>query len=185
MSDPKTRVVFQPGATILAVVDVADANDWKEAEHFRRGERRNEEIIYELPDGETVVRGIDDQFVAVVFASITGPKRDEAEKTLRMAGRSVEDAVLWQWSESSDPKERTFALRAFAATSDKTANHRVVALYRNAVRDEHPEVRAGLLESVGRAAWLELWPVVEELAKAKSPESETLLRSYEKHLPRK
>jgi hypothetical protein len=184
MCEPKTRVVFRPPATILAVVDVADANDWREAEHFRRAERRNEEIIYELPDGETVVRGIDDQFVAVVFASITGPKRDEAEKTLRAAGRAVEDPALWQWTESADPKERSFALRAFAATSDKIANPRVVALYTKAIKDETPEVRAALLESVGRAAWLELWPVVDELAKSGTAEAAALKESYEIHLPR-
>jgi len=184
MSEPKTHVVFRPPATILAVVDVADANDWREAQHFRRAERRNEEIIYELPDGETVVRGIDDQFVAVVFASVTGPKRDEAEKTLRAAGRAVEDATLWQWTESDDPKQRSFALRAFAAMSDKTANPRVVALYTKALKDENPEVRAALVESVGRAAWPELWPVVDELAKSGTADAAVLKDGYEIHLPR-
>lgn len=184
MSEPKTRVVFRPPVTMLAVVDVADANDWREAEHFRRAERRNEEIIYELPDGKTVVRGIDDQFVAVVFASVTGPKRDEAEKTLRAAGRALEDAALWQWTASADPKERSFALRAFAATSDKKADPRVVTLYTKAVKDEHPLVRAALLESIGRAAWPQLWPVVDELAKSGTPEAAVLKESYEMHLPR-
>jgi hypothetical protein len=184
MCEPKIRVVFRPPATILAVVDVADANDWKEAEHFRRSERRNEEIVYELPDGETVVRGIDDQFVAVVFASITGPKRDEAERILRAAGRAMEDAVLWQWAEGAAPQERGFALRALAATSNKKANPRVVALFSNAVKDENPEVRAALVESVGRAAWPELWPVVDELAKSGTPEAAVLKEGYEMHLPR-
>jgi hypothetical protein len=81
----------------------------------------------------------------------------------------VEDPALWQWTESADPKERSFALRAFAATLDKIANPRVVALYTKAIKDETPEVRAALLESVGRAAWLELWPVVDELAKSALP----------------
>jgi hypothetical protein len=184
MSEPKTRVVFRPPATILAIVDVADANEWAEVEHFRRAERRNEEIVYELPDGETVVRGIDDQFVAVVFASITGPKREEAERTLRAAGRAMDDALLWQWAESTVPKERAFALRAFAATSDKTANPRVVALYSNAVKDENPGVRAALLEAVGRAAWPELWPVVDELARSGTAEAAVLKEGYELHLPR-
>lgn len=184
MSEPKSHVVFRPPATILAVVDVADANDWREAQHFRRAERQSEEIIYELSDGETVVRGIDDQFVAVVFASITGPKKDEAEKTLRAAGRAVENAILWQWTESADPKERGFALRAFAATSGKTVDPRVVALYTKALKDEHPEVRGALLESVGRTAWPELWPVVDELAKSGTAEAALLKESYEKHLPR-
>jgi len=119
-----------------------------------------------------------------VFASITGSKRDEAEKTLRAAGRALEDAVLWQWTASADPKERSFALRAFAATSDKTADPRVVTLYTHAVKDDHPEVRAALLESVGRAAWPELWPVVDELAKSGTPEAAVLKESYEMHLPR-
>lgn len=184
MSEPTISVVFRPRATLLAVVDVADANNWREAEHFRRAERVNEEIIYELPDGETVVRGIEDQYVAVVFASITGPKRAEAEKTLRAAGRALEEATLWQWTASADPKERSYALRAFAATSDRTADPRVVTLYTQAIKDEHPEVRAALLESVGRAAWLELWPVVDELAKSGSPEAAVLKESYEKYLPR-
>jgi hypothetical protein len=184
MSEPKTRVVFRPPATILAVVDVADANNWKEVEHFRRAARRNEEIIYELADGETVVRGIDDQFVAVVFASITGPKKDEAEKALCAAGRSIDDATLWQWTESTNPKERSFALRAFAATSDKTADSRIVALYTKAVKDENPEVRAALVEAVGRAAWPELWPVVDALAKEGTVEAVALKESYDAHLPR-
>lgn len=184
MSEPKTRVVFWPRATILAVVDVADANGWTEAEHFRRAERRNEEIVYELPDGKTVVRGIEDQYVSVVFASITGPKRDEAERLLRAAGRAIEDSILWQWAEGTSPKERGFAFRAFAATSDKTANHRVVALYSNAVKDENPEVRTALVESVGRAAWPELWPVVDELAKSGTAEAAVLKEGYEIHIPR-
>lgn len=184
MSEPTVSVVFRPRATILAVVDVADANNWREAEHFRRAERVNEEIIYELPDGETVVRGIEDQYVAVVFASITGPNRDQAEKTLRAAGRALEDATLWQWTASADPKERSFALRAFAATSDRTADPRVVTLYTKAIKDEHPEVRAALLESVGRAAWPELWPIVDELAKSGTPEAAVLKEGYEMYLRR-
>jgi len=184
MSEIKTRVVFRPRSTILAIVDVADANDWTEVEHFRRAEKRNEEIVYELPDGETVVRGIDDQFVAVVFASITGPKQEEAEKTLRAAGRAMDDALLWQWAERGAPEERAFALRAFAATSDKTASSRVVALYSNAVKDGHPEVRAALVEAVGRAAWPELWPVVDELAQSGTAEASVLKEAYERHLPR-
>jgi hypothetical protein len=185
MSEPKIRVVFRPpAATLLAVDDVADANDWTEAAHFRRAERRNEEVVYELPDGETVVRGIDDQFVAVVFAHITGPKREEAERTLRAAGEAMDDALLWQWAESPVPKERAFALRAFAAISDETADPRVVALYSNAVKDENPEVRTALLEAVGRAAWRELWPVVDELARSGTAEAAVLKAAYERHVPR-
>jgi len=185
MSDSKGRVVFEPDATILAVDDVAYANGWKEVEHFKRGERRNQEIIFELPDRETIVRGIEDQFVLVVFASITGPNSELAEKTLRDAGRALDDATLWQWTESAEPKERSFALRAFAATSDKAADPRVVTLYSKAVKDEHPEVHAALIEAVGRAAWPELWPVVDELAGAGTAEAAVLKQSYEKHIPRK
>jgi hypothetical protein len=185
MGEPETLIVFRPPATILAVDDVADAHGWKEVEHFERAERRNEEVIYELPDSETIVRGIDDQFVAVVYASITGPNRELAERTLRAAGRALDDATLWQWAESAEPKERSFVLRAFAAISDKVADPRVVALYTKAVKDEHPEVRAALIEAVGRAAWPELWPVVDELAGAGTAEAAVLKQSYEKHIPRK
>ena len=184
MSEPETCVIFRPPATLLAVANVADTLAWKEAEYFRRAEQQNEEIIYELSDGETVVRGIEDQFVAVVFAAITGPKRDEAEQTIRAAGRALEDAVLWQWTESADPAERSFALRAFAATAQETADLRVVALYTRTIKDKNPEVRAALLESVGRAAWPELWPVVDELAESGTPATAVLKRSYEKYLPR-
>ena len=184
MIEPETCVVFRPPATLLAVVDLADTLHWKEAEYFSRAERQNEEIIYELPDGETVVHGIEDQFVAVVFASITGPKRDEAEETIRSAGRALDDAVLWQWTESADPRERSFALRAFAAMAQETADLRVVALYTRTVKDKNPEVRAALVESVGRAAWPELWPVVDELAESGTTATAVLKRSYERYLPR-
>lgn len=185
MKEHETLIVFRFPATLLAVVDVADDNDWTEVEHFERAERRNEEIIYELPDGETIVRGIDDQFVAVVYASIEGPNRELAEKTLRAAGRALDDVTLWQWTESADPKERSFALRAFAAISDEAADPRVVTLYTKAVKDEHPEVRAALIEAVGRVAWPELWPVVDKLAGSGTDEAAVLKQGYEKHIPRK
>ena len=76
-------------------------------------------------------------------------------------------------------------LRAFAAISDKAADPRVVALYTKAVKDEHPAVRAALIEAVGRAAWPELWPVVDELTGSGTAEAAVLKQSYEKHIPRK
>jgi len=184
MREPESCVVFEPFATLLAVVDVADANMWQEVQYFSRDERRNEEIIYELDDGETVVRGIDDQFVAVVFASVTGPRRVEAEQLLRAAGRAVDDIELWQWARSDDPARRAFALRAVAATSTGSADPRIVSLYTEAVSDGDPVVRAALLESVGRAAWPELWPVVDALASPETAEGTALKDAYEAHLPR-
>jgi hypothetical protein len=184
MSEPEVCVVFEPDATILAVVDVARANRWKEAQRIARGERRLEEVIYELPDGKTVVRGIDDHFVAVVLAAITGPQSEEAERTLRAAGRAVDDTTLWQWAESKDPKERAFALRAFAATSRETVDARVVALYTRALKDQSAEVRKALLEAVGRAAWPELWPLVDALDESGTADAKALLQSYGTHVLR-
>jgi len=184
MSDTKIHVVFEPLATLLQVIDVADENSWNEAEHFKRGERQLEELIYELPDGETVVRGIDDHFVIVTFAVITGPARAEVEQKLRADGRALDEATLWSWTKSNNPEERAFALRAFAATSQKTADPRVVALYQGALEDDHPEVRKALVQSVGRAAWPELWPIVDELAKSGTSEAAVLKEGYEIHLSR-
>lgn len=96
MSEAKIHVVFEPLATLLQVIDVADDNGWNQVEHFRRGERQLEELVYELPDGETVVRGIDDHFVVVTFAAITGPARVDVERKLRAGGRALEEISLWQ-----------------------------------------------------------------------------------------
>ena len=41
-----------------------------------------------------------------------------------------------------------------------------------------------VVRSVGRTAWSELWPVVDELSKSGDSESLALLRAYEKQLPR-
>jgi len=183
MSDAKIHVVFEPLATLLQVIDVADENGWTQVEHFKRDERRLEELVYELPDGETVVRGIDDHFVIVTFAAITGPARAEVEAKLRSGGRSLEEATLWQWTKSDNPEERAFALRALAAVSQKAANPRVVELYQNVLKDEHPIVRKALVDSVGRAAWPELRPVVDALAASGAPGSRVLQQAYEKHLP--
>jgi hypothetical protein len=184
MSEAKIHVVFEPLSTLLQVIDVADDNGWRQVEHFKRGERQVEELVFELPDGDTVVRGIDDHFVVVTFAAITGPARHEVEKKLRSGGRALTEATLWQWTESNDPNERAFALRAFAATSQKAADPRVVALYQAALDDPRPEVRTALVESVGRAAWRELWPVVDAIAKTGDAESKTLQEAYEEHFPR-
>lgn len=184
MTQAITYVVFPPRSSLLNIIDVADANGWTEAQRFERAERQLEEVIYELPDGETVVRGIDDHFVMVVFAAITGPKSAEAKKQLRSSGDSLDESTLWDWAATGSPQERGFAFRAFAAISEKTADPRVVELYSKAVKDDHPDVRQALVDSVGRAAWRELWPVVDELRKSNSQGSEALLRAYERHLPR-
>lgn len=182
MNTRETCVVFEPDATILAVVDVARANHWKEVQRIKRGERRLEEVIYECADGETIVRGIDDHFVVIVFASITGPNRDEVEKKLRAAGRALDDTTLFRWAKSDDAAERSFALRAFAAISTETADPGVVALYTEALEDHEPQVRSALIESVGRTAWKELWPVVEELAASGASDAKALKESYERNL---
>jgi hypothetical protein len=184
MSETKTYVVFEPLATLLQVMDVADENGWTVAQHFRRGERQLEELVYELPDGETVVRGIDDHFVVVTLAVIIGPSSAKVEQKLRAGGRALSEATLWQWAKSKDHEERAFALRAFAATSEKMANPKVVDLYHDAVADQHPEVRKALIDSVGRAAWPELRPVVDKLAEAGDSDSMVLKRSYEQHFSR-
>ncbi len=120
----------------------------------------------------------------VVFAAITGPARAEAEQKLRDAGRALEWETLWQWTKSENAKERAFALRAFAATSERTADPRVVALYQAAVADKDPIVREALILSVGRAAWPELWPVVDALAASGDADAMVLQEGYEMYLPR-
>lgn len=184
MSETKTHVIFKPLASLLEVIDVAEENHWEEVQRFKRGERQLQEVIYELPDGKTVLRGIDDHFVIVTYAVITGPNGAEVEQRLRKGGEALEEATLWQWTQSEDPEERAFALRAFAAISQKTADPRVVALFQRMLEDGHPDVRKALVLSVGRAAWPELWPVVDELAKSGTPEATTLKEGYEIHLPR-
>lgn len=184
MSETKIHVVFEPLATLLEVIDVADENGWNEVERFQRGERQLQEVIYELPDGETVVRGIDDHFVIVTFAVVTGPAGAEVEQKLRAGGRALDEATLWSWTQSKNFEERAFALRAFAAISQKTADPRVVALFQRTLEDKHPDVRKTLVEAVGRASWPELWPVVNALAESGEPESVVLQQAYEKYLPR-
>lgn len=185
MTQTTTIVVFKPRSSLLDIIDVADTNGWTEAQRFPREERQLEEVIYELTDGETVVRGIDDHFVIVVFASIAGPKSAEVEGQLRSSGNALDESTLWNWASTGTPQQRGFALRAFAATSEKDADPRVVELYTKALKDEHPDVRQALVDSVGRTAWQELWPVVDELSKAKAPGAEALLRAYEQHIARK
>lgn len=184
MTEPKTHVVFKAFSTILAVMDVADDHGWEEVQRFKRGERQLEEFVYELPDGETVVRGIVDHFVAITFAVITGPGREDAERKLRSGGNAIDDATLWQWVKSEDPEQRSFALRAFAAISQPVADLRVVDAYQAAVRDPDTKVRQALIDSIGRTAWRELWPVVDELAKSGDETATTLRESYQRHLPR-
>jgi hypothetical protein len=52
------------------------------------------------------------------------------------------------------------------------------------LKDHDLQVRSALIESVGRAAWKELWPVVEELAASGDPDARILKESYERHLGR-
>ncbi len=184
MSDAKIYVIFEPFATLLQVIDPAYDNGWKQVEHFSRGEKQLEEWIFELSDGETVVRGIDDHFVIVTLAVISGPASAEVEQKLRAGGRALEWDTLWQWTMSENAKERAFALRAFAATSERTADPRVVALYQAAVEDKDSIVRTALIKSVGRAAWRELWPVVDALAASGDADALVLQEAYTKHLPR-
>lgn len=184
MSEAKIHVIFEPFATLLQVIDVAAENDWKQVKHFKRGEKQLEELVYELPDGEAVVRGIDDHFVIITLAVITGPARAKVEQKLRSGGRALEETVLWQWARSEPPEERAFAIRAFAAMSQKAAAPRVVALYQEALKDAHPIVRKALVDSVGRAAWRELWPAVDALAASGDHDAMVLKQGYEKYLPR-
>jgi hypothetical protein len=53
-----------------------------------------------------------------------------------------------------------------------------------AIADGHSVVRKALVDSVGRAAWPELWPVVDALAASGDADSKVLQQAYEKHLSR-
>jgi hypothetical protein len=184
MSETKIHIVFKPLASLLDVIDVAHENQWNEVQRFKREERQLQEVVYELPDGETVLRGIDDHFVIVTYAVVTGPRSSEVEQKLRRGGETLEEATLWQWTQSQDPEERAFALRAFAAISQKAADPQFVALYGSALKDDTEVVRNALVDSVGRAAWPELWPIVDTLARTGTSAAKALQEAYAKHLPK-
>src|SRR6266571_7431760 len=188
MFPDESYVILHPDRATIDVVEVAEQNSWRHAQTFQPAEKRLYEEIYEVPGDNTVVRVIDDHFVQVVFVVSRGQSREKAAALVLSSVESLDEATLWRWLGSDKPRERAYAIRALAAISPNEADSRWVEAFKRAACDKTPEARRGLIGALGRAAWPELWPIVDELDRSETDgelreEVRVLRESYGRHIP--
>jgi hypothetical protein len=186
MTMPKneTLVVLKPPRATIDVVRAARKNNWRHVKRIDPGERRFYEEIYEVPDTGTVVRVIDDHFVQIIYVALQGEGRQQVESTLRKQVETLEDTAIDALLKSQNPKDRATGIRILGAIAPDIADNRITEAFSKALEDKSPEVFKALIAAVGRAAWPELWPIVDDLAKTGKPEAEDLQKAYERHIPR-
>ena len=188
MPPDETFVIFPRRRATVSGVDVAEENGWQHAQTIHPAEKRLYEEIYRTDDG-TVIRIIDDHFVMVVFAAITGESRRQVATILRDALNAFDEETIWQRTESSGPDVRAHAVRALAAICPDHSDARWVEAFSKATRDSSPKVRSATADALARAAWPELWPVLDDFVNNEKDadvkrEAEEVRASYEALVPR-
>ena len=182
--DDETLVVLKPPHATISVIKVAERHHWRYRQQILPAERRLYQEIYEVPSSGTIVRIIDDHFVMIIFVVLEGPGRAEVEALIRQEVETLDDKSIASLVASNKPKDRATGLRILGAIAPDVADPNTVKVFSEAAKDKTPEVVAALMDAVSRAAWPELWPVIEELAKAGTPEAKELYESAVKQLPR-
>jgi hypothetical protein len=182
--DDETLVVLKPPRATIDVVEVAKQNHWRHIQRILPGNRRFYEEIYQVTASNTVVRVIDDAAVQIIFVALQGEGRKEVESKLRREIETLDEAAILALLDSKNPKDRATGLRILGAVAPDRADMKTVAAFAKAAKDGAPGVFKALIAAVGRAAWPELWPIVDELAKSKEPEAKELKSAYEAHIPR-
>lgn len=179
----ETIVVLKPPRATIDVVRAARKNGWRHQQRIDPTEQRLYEEIYTVPGTDTVVRVIDDHFVQIIYVALQGKDRDAVETSLRQQVETLDDAAVDALVGSTIPKERAIGIRILGAVAGDTADPRTVEVFKKATRDTAPEVFKALTAAVGRAAWSELWPVVDELVKTGKPEASDLQKAYQARGP--
>jgi hypothetical protein len=133
---------------------------------------------------EAVVRVIDDHFAEIIFVAIQGRGRSEVEAVIRKEVETLDRKAIDALLKSERPKDRATGIRILAAVAPDVADPQIVSAFSAAAKDSAPEVLHALVDAVSRAAWPELWPVVEELASTGMPEAQDLRKAAQAHLPR-
>jgi len=179
----ETLVVLKPPRATISVVRTARAHKWRHVQRIDPGERRLYEEIFEVSDTGTVVRVIDDHFVQIVFVALTGDGREQAESILRAEIETLDDAAIDGLLTSDQAEQRATGVRILGAIAPDTADRRTLDAFTRAAADRSAEVLDALIAAVGRAAWPELWPVVDEIA-TRNAEAEELAKAYGTTVPR-
>jgi hypothetical protein len=182
--DDETIIVLKPPHATISVIKVAEKHHWRYRQQILPAERRLYEEIYEVPSSGTIVRIIDDHFVMIVFVALEGPGRSEVEAIIRQEVETLDDKSIAVLLKSNKPKDRATGLRILGAIAPDVADPNTVKVFSEAAKDRAPEVVAALMDAVSRASWPELWPVIEELAKADTPEAKVLYETALVHVPR-
>jgi len=171
MPTDEILIVFPPARATVSGVDVAIEQGWRHAQTIDRAEKRFYEEIYRVDDGGTVVRFIDDHFVMVVFAAVTGPDREKAAAIIQKSLGGLDFDGLVRWLSSPEERRRAHAIRGLGAICPNQADPRWVDAFEKAVHDPSVQVRLALADSLARAAWPELWPVLDDFARDEKDDS--------------
>jgi NTP pyrophosphatase (non-canonical NTP hydrolase) len=184
MRKDEILVVLKPPRATIDVVRVAGRRRWNHRQRILPTERRLYEEIYEVAETGTIVRVIDDHFMQIIFVALQGNGRDVVESVLRKEIETLDDAAIEALLRSEKPKDRATGIRVLAAIAPDTAEPKIVKAFAKAAKDPALEVFQALVEAVGRAAWPELWPVLDELVKTGKAEAEDLKNAARAHITR-
>jgi hypothetical protein len=180
----ETLVVLKPPRATIDVVRLARKLKWEHKQRIDPGERRFYEEVYEVPGSGTVVRIIDDHFVQIIYVAIEGSGRKDVEAAIRKEVQTLDDSAIAALVKSDNAKERATGIRILGAIAPDTADKGTVAAFKAAADDDSADVFKALTAAVGRAAWPELWPVVDKLAATGKAEGKDLAKAYEARVPR-
>jgi hypothetical protein len=182
--DDETLVVLKPPQATISVIDVADRHHWQHLKQYLPAERRVYEEIYGVPSTGTIVRIIDDHFAGAIFVAIQGPGQSDVEAIIREEVETLDDKAIAALIRSKKPKDRAIGIRSLAVLGPLVADPETVKVFSAAAKDSAPEVIDALMDAVSRLSWPELWPVIDELAKAGTPEAKVLYETALVHVPR-
>ena len=178
-------MVLEPFAVAAEVDDIARENGWNHVQRIPKTDDQFYEEIYEIADGKTTVRFIEDHYTMIPYIVISGNNQKVTETLVRSKIESYTEDQLWEWAEKGTRSRRELAIRCLGAIAPDTADERFVECFTAAANAKQAMIRRAAIISLARVAWPELWPIVRERAKNERNEevrklAQNLQRAYEK-----
>ena len=166
MNEPRIKepLVLAPGRDTLARIEaIATSAGWRWVARFPEAPRQLHEEIWEIDDGQMVVRYIDDRYVDTRLLSVQGNHGQAVYGLLErlrqdLGGEEREDLLILTGGE--DPAARMHGISGLAASTPEFDGDVFEAVLA-ALDDEEPALRARAFQCIARLAWYEFAPEIE------------------------
>ncbi len=172
MSRSGIRIIPQVEDPITQLTQLAVARGW----HLKKAVAKNAasgtsgEMVFFVPDEETLVFLRDDLFVGFQYFVISGPKQEHVADEIRKEfnSRTELDVLAW-WDRGvakSDVDDRVDAVLFLGVSSPESPREEYTSRIRAALLDEDKDVRNAAVAAVGYTDWSSFRPEVEHIAAA-------------------